>query len=220
MAEASAEASSLITRDEAPSRFSDVLRNATGVFSAGAGAIHFGVIQSHFEEYWAFGVFFATAAWLQILWAMWVVARPGRVVALIGIAINGTITVVWIISRTVGIPFGPEPGVAEAVEFVDVAATSLQVLAVLGALGLLTGSGARREVARGAVVSFTLVLVLSVAVLTTAAIISFTPHEEAEAAHEEEEPAGDEHEEEEETGAGALVRLPGSDAPEGSDVDR
>jgi hypothetical protein len=207
MAEASVEASPRFTRDGATPRVSDVLRNATGVFSAGAGAIHFAVIQSHFEEYWAFGVFFATAAWLQILWAMWVVARPGRVAALTGIAINGAITVVWIISRTVGIPFGPEPGVAEAVEFVDVAATSLQVLAVLGALGLLTGSGAGRAVARGAVVSTTLALGLAVAVLTTAAIISFTPHEEAEAAHEEEAPAEGEHEEEEQASAGPLIRV-------------
>jgi hypothetical protein len=52
----------------------------------------------------------------------------------------------------------------------------------------------------------TLVLGVSVAVLTTAAIISFTPHEEAEASHEEEEPAKEEHEGEEgEAGAGALA---------------
>ena len=184
------------------SRFSDLLANVTGVLSAGAGAIHFSVIQSHFEEYWAFGVFFATAAWLQILWAMWVVARPGRGVALVGIAINGAITAVWVVSRTVGIPFGPEPGVTEAAEFVDVAATSLQILAVLGALALLSRGTARRAVATGAVVSLTLLLGVSVAVLTTAAIISFTPHEESEeATHEEEAPATDEHGEEEETAA-------------------
>ena len=189
------------------SRLSDLLRNATGVLSAGAGAIHFAVIQSHFEEYWAFGVFFAAAAWLQILWAMWVVARPGRGVALVGIAINGGITATWVISRTVGIPFGPEPGVAEAAEFADVAATSLQVLAVLGALALLSRGTTRRAVARGAVLSLTLLLGASVAVLTTAAIISFTPHAESEASHEEEEaPVTDEHEEEEEA---ALVAVQG-----------
>jgi hypothetical protein len=192
------DASEATTRDltQNGSRFSNVLGNATGVLSAGAGAIHFAVIQSHYEEYWAFGVFFATAAWLQILWAMLVVARPGRGAAITGIAINGAITVVWIVSRTVGIPFGPEPGVAEAVEFVDVAATSLQVLSILGCLGLLF-TGAGRAVARRAVVSSTLVLGLSVAVLTTAAIISFTPHEE-----EEEAPA--EHEEEEGEAGAAL----------------
>ena len=175
-----------------------MLANATAVLSAGAGAIHFAVIQAHYEEYWAFGVFFAAAAWLQILWAMWLVARPGRAAALVGIAINGGITGVWVISRTVGIPFGPEPGVAEAVEFVDVAATSLQVLAVLGALALLSRGTTRRGVARGAVVSLSILLGVSVAVLSTTAIISFTPHEESEASHEEEAPTTDEHEEEEE----------------------
>jgi hypothetical protein len=189
------------------SRFSDVVANATGVLSAGAGAIHFAVIQSHFEEYWAFGVFFATAAWLQILWAMWVVARPERWAALAGIAINGAITAVWVVSRTIGIPFGPEPGMVETAEFVDVAATSLQVLAVLGAVALLSRGGTRRPVTRGAAVTLTLALGASVAVLTTAAIISFTPHEESEATHEEEEtPTTEGHEEEEEA---ALVGYPG-----------
>ena len=182
------------------SGFSSLLGNATGVLSAGAGAIHFAVIQAHFEEYWAFGVFFASVAWLQILWAMWVVARPGRLVALVGIAINGTITGVWVISRTVGIPFGPEPGVAEAVEFVDVAATSLQVLAILGALALLSRRATRRAVASSVVASFTLLLAAGVAVLATTAIISFTPHEEEEA-------LSDEHQEEEGEAQGAMIRL-------------
>jgi hypothetical protein len=181
----------------ASGQFSDLLRNATAIFSAGAGAIHIAVIQAHFEEYWAFGVFFAGAAWLQILWAIWVVARPSRVVALTGIGINGAITAVWVVSRTVGVPLGPEPGVVEEAEFVDIVATSLQVLVILGALGLLSRGAMRRDVGRGALVSSTLVLGLSVAVLATTAIISFEPHEE--------EPAGtDEHEEEEGEAGGAL----------------
>ena len=60
----------------------------------------------------------------------------------------------------------------------------------------------RRDVGRGALVSSTLVLGLSVAVLATTAIISFEPHEE--------EPAGtDEHEEEGEAGGvlGSMLRL-------------
>jgi hypothetical protein len=174
----------------ASNRFSDLLGNATAILSAGAGAIHIAVIQAHFDEYWAFGLFFAGAAWLQILWAIWVVARPSRVVALTGIGINGAITAVWVVSRTVGVPLGPEPGVAEPAEFVDIAATSLQVLVILGALGLLSRGAMRRDVGRGVLVSSTVVLGLSVAVLATSAIISFEPHEE-------ESTATDEHEEEE-----------------------
>lgn len=177
-------------RGSESSRFSDLLGNATAIFSAGAGAIHIAVIQAHFDEYWAFGLFFAGAAWLQILWAIWVVARPSRVVALTGIGINGAITAVWVVSRTVGVPLGPEPGVAEPAEFVDIAATSLQVLVILGALGLLSRGAMRRDVGRGVLVSSTVVLGVSVAVLATSAIISFEPHEE-------ESTATDEHEEEE-----------------------
>jgi hypothetical protein len=195
------------TQAPASSRFSHLLGNATAIFSAGAGAIHIAVIQAHFDEYWAFGLFFAAAAWLQILWAIWVVARPGRLVALTGIGINGAITAVWVVSRTVGVPLGPEPGMAEPAEFVDIAATSLQVLVILGALGLLSRGAMRREVGRGVLVSSTVVLGLSVAVLATSAIISFEPHEEEEPA------ATDEHQEEEgEAGSalGSMFRLSAS----------
>jgi hypothetical protein len=182
------------------------LGNATAMFSAGAGAIHIAVIQAHFDEYWAFGVFFAVVAWLQIMWAIWVVARPSRVVALTGIGINGAITAVWVVSRTVGVPLGPEPGLAEPAEFVDVVATSFQVLVILGALGLLSSGAMTRGVGRGVLVSSTLVLGLSVAVLATGAILSFEPHEE--------EPATtDEHEKEEgEAGSalGSMFRLSAS----------
>ncbi|MGH2679595.1 MAG: hypothetical protein ACRDG8_03800, partial [Actinomycetota bacterium] len=33
--------------------------------SAGAAAIHFAVISTHFEEYWVFGAFFFVVAWFQ-----------------------------------------------------------------------------------------------------------------------------------------------------------
>jgi hypothetical protein len=169
-------------------QLSDMLRYALSILSAGAGAIHIAVIQAHFEEWWASGVFFAVIAWLQILWAILIVARPSRMVVLSGVAINAIIVGVWVVSRTVGIPLGPESGTAEPVEFVDVAATAFEVLLVVAALGLL--SAGARVVRRGALVSSTVVLGLTVAVLASAAIISFSPeHGEAETEHEEQEQA-------------------------------
>ncbi len=47
--------------------------------------------------------------------------------------------VAWLWSRTVGLPFGPEPGVAEAVGVPDVLACALEVVALLAVLGLLHG---------------------------------------------------------------------------------
>jgi hypothetical protein len=58
----------------------------------------------------------------------------------------------------------------------------------LGALGLLTAGVRRRAVGRGALVSSTLVLGLAVAIIATAAIVSFsTEHGEAQTNHEEQE---------------------------------
>jgi hypothetical protein len=101
----------------------DVLRNGVALLSAGSGAIHFAVTQSHFEEYWLFGIFFAVLAWLQILWALVVVARPTPLVALTGAVINAVAIALWVWTRTIGLPVGPEPGSPEAAEFIDVVAT-------------------------------------------------------------------------------------------------
>lgn len=175
----------------APRRFSDVLRYSLSILSAGAGAIHIAVIQAHFEEYWASGVFFAVTAWLQILWAVLIVARPSRLVVLSGVAINAIIIGVWVVSRTVGIPLGPDAGSPEAAEFVDIAATAFELLLVLGGIALLFRGATSRAVGRGALVSSTFVLGLTVVVLATAAIISFSPeHGEAEAEHDEQEQTG------------------------------
>jgi hypothetical protein len=176
-------------------RFSALLRYSLSILSAGAGAIHIAVVQAHYEEYWAFGVFFAVAAWLQILWAIVIVARLSRPVALAGVAINAILVAVWVVSRTVGVPVGPEPGSPEAAEFVDVAATSFEVLLVVGSLALLSRGVVRRAMGRAALVSSTVLIGLAVMVLTTAAVISFSPeHEEPEPGHEEEEQTGEQEE--------------------------
>ena len=162
---------------EESGHLSDVLRNCVSLLSAGAGAIHFAVIQSHFEEYWVFGTFFAVFAWLQILWALLLIGRPTRPVALAGIVINGVIAAVWVVSRTVGIPLGPESGTPEMAEYIDVISTVLEVLAIVGASALLLPRATRRVVGRGLLVSSTVVVGMVVAVLTTTAIISYSPDE-------------------------------------------
>ena len=62
-----------------------------------------------------------------------------------------------------------------------------EVLVVLGALALLSARPTSRRLARGAVLSSTLALALTVTLLTSAAIISFSPHGSAEADQEEQE---------------------------------
>src|SRR5207244_3383707 len=54
-----------------------------------------------------------------------------------GIIGNLVVAEIWLVSRTIGIPFGPDSGIAEPVAFADVLCTILEVGIVLGSLALL-----------------------------------------------------------------------------------
>ncbi|MDQ3871090.1 MAG: hypothetical protein M3301_05685, partial [Chloroflexota bacterium] len=144
--------------------------------SLGAAAIHFTVIPDHFQEWWAFGLFFVVSAWFQAWWAVLFALRPSRSLAAIGAAVNGAIVVVWVASRTVGLPLGPHPGEVEPVGLADVVATAFEVIIVAG--GGLIALGARRRVVEAvkmriapAVMAAT-VWAVSVAIATTLGVAS------------------------------------------------
>jgi hypothetical protein len=94
---------------------------ATAALSLLAGLIHLWVTPEHFEEWWGYGVFFLVAAAAQILYVPIVLLLPTRIVLLLGIAGNLVIVGLYLLTRTVGIPFfGPEAGEVERFGFVDV----------------------------------------------------------------------------------------------------
>jgi hypothetical protein len=181
-----------LDRTAAPGRLGDLLRNVISLLSLGAGAIHFAVIQSHFEEYWLSGLFFAVVAWLQVLWAILIVANPTRLMALAGAAINGAVVVVWVLSRTAGIPFGPEAGTPEEAQFVDVVATSFEFLIVVGALAVASSRLATLSLSRASTLAGTVLVLGVVTILTVTAVNSFSPEhgsepEETQEQHDEEQ---------------------------------
>ena len=122
--------------DEPGERRDDPLRFAAALLAAGAAAIHFAVISEHLRVWWAEGAFFVAAATVQLLWALAVVARPTRLLYAVGIAGNAFLVLTWVVSRTVGVPLGPEAGEAEPVGFVDATATAYEIVAI-GALSAL-----------------------------------------------------------------------------------
>jgi hypothetical protein len=146
-----------------------VLLPALALLSAGAAIIHFVVIPGHWDEYWGQGLFFIVAAIAQLLWALWVVVAPSRLIYLAGGAGNAAIVVMWIVTRTAGIPAGPGAGEREAVEFADTLATAFEVVLVIGALVLARTVVVRRTT--GALVPSVL-LTLVVAALTAASLLS------------------------------------------------
>jgi hypothetical protein len=109
----------------------------TSLCSAAAGAIHLAVAKMHFEEYALFGVFFVGAGLAQILWAMWVVVRRHPALFVLGAAGNAAIIALWGVDRIWGLPLGAEPWKPDPLGFGDVVTAALELLVVIGCVGLL-----------------------------------------------------------------------------------
>jgi hypothetical protein len=107
--------------------------------SLGAGYVHFAYAESHFQEWWGYGVFFVLAGNLQALFAALLVWRPRAWQPLVGIVGNLGIVVVYVISRTSGIPLGPHARVVEAAGAIDWATTAGQVAIIAALIAMLDG---------------------------------------------------------------------------------
>lgn len=96
--------------------------------SLAAALIHASVIASHFQEYWLFGLFFAASAVLQLVWAglVWS-GHDERWLLVAGAVGNFAVAVLWLYTRTVGLPIGPEAGETEVAGVHDVLATATEL---------------------------------------------------------------------------------------------
>ena len=101
--------------------------------SLAAAGIHFSVISEHLEEYVLFGVLFFALGWFQLVWAQVYLVWPRPPVAALAILVNLGAVLVWVTSRTVGMPIGPDPWVPEQVGFADLLASSFEI----GIIGLM-----------------------------------------------------------------------------------
>jgi hypothetical protein len=122
---------------------------ALALCSAASAAIHATVTAEHFEEAFIFGAFFLAASTLQAAWAVLFVYRPNRTLLVAGGVGNAAVIILWALTRTVGLPIGPETWQPEAIGARDVMSTLLELAVVLGAarlfLGDRRGSRARNE---------------------------------------------------------------------------
>jgi FtsP/CotA-like multicopper oxidase with cupredoxin domain len=83
-----------------------------GLLTAGAAAIHFSLVPDHLSEYLPFGILFVVTGLAQAALALATVLWPRRrVFAAAALVALGCITV-WLVSRTVGLPFGPSERLA------------------------------------------------------------------------------------------------------------
>jgi hypothetical protein len=136
---------------------SKMILYAAVAFSLLAALIHLWAMPEHFEEWWGYGAFFLLSAVAQGAYGAALLRWPRRPLLLLGIGGNVSIIVLYLLTRTVGIPFfGPHAGEVEGVGVADLFATTSELALVVALLGVLL-RGIPRE--RVVVVLFVLALV-------------------------------------------------------------
>lgn len=106
------------------------------VASAAAAGVHAAVGPAHFRESLLFGTFFALAALGQLAWAGAASVHCTRALLRIGVVGNLAILVLWVVTRTVGLPGGLLPA-PEAVGPWDLACAAWEVAVVVSCLAML-----------------------------------------------------------------------------------
>lgn len=113
---------------------------AASALSLFAALIHFWATPEHLEEWWAYGVFFLTVAIAQGIFGVMLLRWPGQLLAFAGIWGNLSVVLMYMLSRTSGIPIGPHAGVAEEAGVLDMASTVSEVAIIVLLVSFLRGS--------------------------------------------------------------------------------
>jgi hypothetical protein len=114
------------------------LAAAAAVVAAG---VHVTVCPEHYAEGWMYGVFFTVTAGAQLLWAVLLAVRPEPRVVRAGLVASLAVVALWAVTRSVGIPLGPERGEVETIGALDVVATTAELVAAAACVWVLSRSG-------------------------------------------------------------------------------
>ena len=130
-----------------------------GAAAAGAGVIHLAFGPEHLDEYLPLGIGFIAAGVLQIGWAVGIARHESRLLLRLGALFSLAFIGVYLMSRTVGLPLGPEAFEPEPFGAADLLCCALEIPVVIGAVALLHNARAllrplRLAAAGAAVVSF------------------------------------------------------------------
>ena len=115
---------------------------ALAVGSLIVAGIHVSVCPEHFKENALYGSFFVVLATSQAGWAALVLARPRRLILRLGAAANVATIGLWLVSRTSGLPFGPEKWEVESFGRLDIAASVIEAALAAAALCLSRSAAA------------------------------------------------------------------------------
>ena len=119
------------------------MERIAGALAIAAGTAHGGLTPSHMAEWWGYGAFFLAATIAQVILGLALLLdafedgqlrRSMYVAGLVGTAL---IVLMFVVSRTIGVPFaGPERGEIEALDLLG-AVTTLAEVGTIAFLGLL-----------------------------------------------------------------------------------
>ncbi|MDX6691061.1 MAG: hypothetical protein QOG15_2518 [Solirubrobacteraceae bacterium] len=127
---------------ERPARVRSQTLVTAVALSTAAGVIHGVAMVDHFSHWWAYGVFFLVITYAQVLWAIWIYRHPDdRRVLVAGAVGNLLIVGVWIVSRSVGVPIGPDAWNPERIGAMDIMASIDQVILALAVVRLVAPAG-------------------------------------------------------------------------------
>src|SRR4051794_20286586 len=104
--------------------------------SIAAGAIHVSAASTLGKGDAQNLAFFGVVAAAQIVWGLVALARAPRWWLVLGVLGNAVVMLTWIVSRTVGLPFGEFEGVVLPVAYPDALATALEAVTIAGAAWL------------------------------------------------------------------------------------
>lgn len=126
------------------------LTYAAAALSIVAGLVHGLVTPEHFEEWWGYGLFFFVAAFAQVVYGVLLLLRPWAYDAtggerndpetdrhtvayyVAGIAGNLAIIALWVVTRTIGIPFfGPDAGEVEEVTLISLMSKAIEAALIV-----------------------------------------------------------------------------------------
>lgn len=151
-----------LQRDE-PAIVTQVPKRGSGtavvaILVAGAGWVHVVAVLEHWAHPHLAG-FFVAASVLQLSWACLAASSPTARLLWTGLAGNAGLFLLWCMSRTTGVSFVPGLGLREPVGSADLAASGLELVAVIGLALMLTSRTARLPaVAAGPLVTATAVV--------------------------------------------------------------
>lgn len=151
-------------------------RNLRVVLAAvliGSATIHAAVVPGQLAAWTAAGVLFIVLSVAELVVAALIQVSQRRVMLIIAAAVSAVPLVLWIYSRTAGLPFGPAAGLPVAVGIPDIICCLLEIVALIIAIVLLRSADSlqRTPLAWPHVRALAVVAVIAVTALGFAATV-------------------------------------------------